>query len=405
MTKFTNSFFTKNRKKLIKNLPEHFLVFTAHSMVQSAADIAYPFRQDSSFWYFTGIEEPDIWLTIDTETNTSVLYLPQKNEYQNEWDGEFDHTELQKTSGIDEIRFKSDLKRILKTAINDNRHIGYLPPLPDRVEPYGFYANPARKLLLEYLTTEGECPEDALVDIRKHVARLRQVKQAVEIQAIQKAIDITGAGLKYVQENIETYAREGEAQRALSAEFLRLGSDKHAFEPIVASGANAAIIHYEKSHSQLRKLDLVLFDVGADYGGYAADVSRVYSIGKAPSARQKEIWQACLDIQQYAFSLLKPGVLLRDYQKKVEEKANSIFLKLNCSMADKPFPHGISHFLGLDPHDAGLYEEPLVEGCVITVEPGIYLPDEGIGVRVEDDVLITKTGIRILSDSIPKLLY
>lgn len=200
------------------------------------------------------------------------------------------------------------------------------------------------------------------------------------------------------------YKNEKDIERAISIGFLKSKSDGHGFDPIIASGKNAATLHYTKNNQSLNKDSLVLLDIGTKVNGYASDISRVWSIGGKPSKRQQEIWQACLDIQETAFSLLKPGVMMREYQKQVEKQANTIFKKLGCSMAGKPFPHGFSHFLGFDVHDAGDYTVPLEKGMVITVEPGIYLTDEGIGVRVEDDVLITEKGIKILSQHIPKVL-
>lgn len=398
---FTKQFFLGNRDALAALLPGHLIVLTAHSLLQSAADLSFPFRQDSSFWYFTGIDEPDMLLTIDCDSGESALYLPEQNDYQKEWDGEHDKNKLKKTSGIDEIRFKSDLNPILEQAKKQGQKIGYLPPLPDRVEPYGFYANPARKHL-EMLLLDNGVSKDELVDVRKQVAKLRQVKQQPELDAIQKAIDITGKSLVEIKDKLSEFKNEGEVEKALTAAYYINGADGHAFQPIVASGKNAAIIHYEKNNAQLKD-GLILLDVGAQYAGYASDISRTWSIG-APTKRQQELWDVCLDIQKYAMGLLGPGVKIREYQKQVEAYAEKQFKRLKCSMAGKPFPHGFSHFMGLDVHDAGLYEEPLMPGSVITVEPGIYLPDENIGVRVEDNVLITETSIEILSKNIPKLL-
>ena len=405
MNQFTAKFFIGNRAKIASALPGHFLVLTANSLMQSAADMSFPLRQDSSFWYLCGVDEPDALMVIDTYTGKSTIYLPNKNDYQNEWDGSFDTEEIKKSSGVDEIRFKSDfatdLKKILK-KYKDSK-IGYMPPLPERVEPYGFYANPARRLLEQQLTEITSLKTEELVDIRKDIARLRQIKQPVELKAIQKAIDVTGESLEVVRNQLKSLKTEKEAENLLASEFLLRGSEGHAFQPIVATGKNAAVLHYEKSQSLIGKNDLVLFDVGAQVDGYAADISRVYCSG-SPTVRQQELWGACLDIQQFAFSELGPGVNMSEYQKKVEEYANSTFVKIGCSMAGQPFPHGFSHFMGLDVHDAGVYDEPLQPGSVITVEPGIYLSDEGIGVRVEDDVLITETGIEILSKNIPKVL-
>jgi Xaa-Pro aminopeptidase len=402
MSEFTAQFFSGNRERLIEALPGHLLVFSAHSLVQSAADMAFPLRQDSSFYYLTGLNEPDLVLTIDTDSGESTIYLPEQNDYQKEWDGSFDQKELQSTSGISEIRVKADLNPLLKKAYKEQRKIGYLPPLPERVEPYGFYANPARRLLENTIIEATGINAKELVDVRRAVSRLRQIKQQVEIDAIQTAIDVTGKTLQQVRDKLDSYSTEKDVERALSAGFLLNGGDGHSFHPIVANGKHAATIHYEKNNAKLED-GLLLMDVGTSVNGYASDISRTWAIGK-PTPRQQEIWAACLEIQEKGFAMLRPGIMMHEYQKQLEAEADKVFRRLGCSMAGQPFPHGFSHFLGLDPHDAGIYDEPLIEGSVVTVEPGIYLQDEGIGVRVEDDVLITKNGIEILSKSIPKVL-
>lgn len=404
--KFKSKFYMQNRERLGKSLSGELLVIPANSALQKSADIPFPFEQDKNFWYLTGLNIADAVLTLDGESGEAVLYLPDQNDYQKEWDGEINRETIEKVSGISEIRFKADLKRILKQAKKQGRSVGYLPPLPvypSKVEPYGFYANPARAEIEKLILAAGY-KKDELQDIRKDIARLRMVKRPEEIAAIQVAIDATGASLAALKENLSSFNSEKELERSLIARFYQHGADGEAFTSIIASGKNAATIHYEDNDAQLQSKDLVLLDVGAEVDGYAADISRTWAIGGSPSKRQSDLWDACLDIQDYAFSKLKAGVVIREYQKDVEAYAQKVLEKLHCSMADKPFPHGFSHHLGLDVHDAGVYDEPLPENAVITVEPGIYLPDESIGMRVEDNIVITKKGFKNLSESIPKML-
>ncbi len=401
--KFSKEFFYGNRRKLCLALPDHLLVISAHSALQYSADISYPFRQDSNFWYLSGISEPDLLLLINTATNGSTLLIPERNDYQNEWDGAYNLKDLKNTSGVDEISFKSEFTQLLKTAVYNKQKIGYIPAPPERIEPYGFYANPSRSLLEKEL--REVCRDEDLVDIRLPIARLRQVKQSIEISAIKKAIAITGQTLKVVKGNLKNYTNEKEIERDLTVNFFKNGGDGHAYDPIVASGKNASTIHYLNNNKNLQESDLLLLDVGTKINGYAADISRTWSTNpKKTTKRQRELYQACMDIQEKGFSLLGPGILLKDFQKELEEYAQTIFKKLKCSMAGKQFPHGFSHFLGFDVHDAGDYMMPLQPGTVLTLEPGIYLQDEGIGIRIEDDVLITEKGIENLSKSIPKLL-
>ena len=399
MTKFTADFYRNNRNQLIRELPNSLIVIAANSMVQYSADTAYPFRQDSNFLYLTGLENPDLVLVIDTQSGESTIILPEQNDFQKEWDGILSTSELEDISGIHKIATKSQLPKLLKNASNQTRNICYLAPLPERVEPYGFYANPARRLLeaeIKKITTEP-------VDIKIQIARLRQVKQPVEIEAIQQAIDVTAEGLEDTRSNLKNYKTEKQIERALTAKFYENNGDGHGYEPIIASGKNASVIHYMSNNQSISKNDLLLLDVGAKVSGYAADISRVWAVSQ-PNKRQKEIVSACINLQQKAFRLLKPGVKIREYQRKMEVEAEKTFKELKCSMLGKQYPHGFSHYLGLDVHDAGDYDLPLQAGTVLTVEPGIYLPDENIGVRIEDDVLITNTGIKILSNNIPSSL-
>ncbi len=403
MSRFNDKFFKDNRKRLAGKLPGHFLVISANSLLQSSADLHFPLRQDSNFWYLTGIDEPDLLLTIDCDSGNAVLFMTEQNDYQKQWDGESNSELLTRTSGIQEISFKSALNQLLSEKLKTNKKIGYLPPLPERVEPYGFYSNPARAKLKKELIEMG-CTENELVDIRQELSGLREIKQPQEIDAIQSAIDVTAAALASAKSKLSEFDTEKDIERWLVSQFYQGGGDGEAFDSIVASGPNAAIIHYMKGSGKIKDGDLVLLDVGAKVDGYAADISRAWAIGGKPTARQQELWKVNLDIQSFAFSKLKSGVILKEYQDDVITYAKAKLNDLNCSMHDKDYPHMISHHLGLDVHDAGLYNQPLPENAVITVEPGIYLPDEGLGVRVEDDVVITKTGIKILSEAIPKLL-
>ncbi len=387
--------FQKNRERLADKLDNHVLVIAAHSQMQYSADIPYPFRQDSNFWYLTGINEPDLVLLIDTQKGDAVLYLPEQNDYQKLWDGENKGAYFTKISGINQFDSIERLAKRLKEAKKDGKTIGYLAPLPEIVEPYGFYANPGRRRIEQLIKTVESDPKD----IRAEIARMRQVKQPHEIEAIRSAVAVTAKALADVKRTMAIYQTEKDVERALSRRFYQDGADGHAFEPIIASGKNAAIIHYNNNSALIEQNALLLMDVGAAYEGYAADISRVWGIGQL-SKRQIEVYEILLDIHQKALSILKPGITIKEFQDKVEKYSRK--KQTEIGIISEGIPHGVSHHLGLDVHDAGEYTTPLGVGMVITVEPGIYLPEEGIGVRVEDDVLITKSGIDVLSSIIPR---
>jgi Xaa-Pro aminopeptidase len=394
---FDASFFTENRSRLSQSMPGCLMVISAHALLQFSADQAFPFRQDSNFWFACGINEPDLVLTIDTSTNEAILYLPEQSEYHDEWDGAYDTTDFRHTSGIKKFEQMRQLVGAIKHAKENGRKIGILTPLPERVEPYGFYANPARAKLAQLIAEVEPNPED----IRQIFARVRQVKQPQEIRAIQLAIDATADALIEAQSFISSHVGkdiyEKDVEHILSRAFVQTGG--HAYEPIIASGKNAS-----KNSQPIKQNAFLLLDVGAKVFGYSADISRTWFVGKNITDRYKQLYGAVLEIQTYAFGQLKPGVRLKEYQTIVEQFAFKKFKTLDVDL-DR-YPHGFSHFLGLDTHDAGDYSEPLLENSIITVEPGLYLPDEGIGIRIEDDVRITKTGIEVMSKQIPSdLLY
>jgi Xaa-Pro aminopeptidase len=396
MNKITKDFHIYNRKRLCEAVPNTVIVLAAHSLLQYSADTAYPFRQDSSFWYFAGVDEPDLLFVLDTTKDEATLLLPEKNEYQNQWDGEFDKAELVKKSGIAKILPHSELTNILKSAKKTKKNVGYLKPLEIIVEPYGFYANPARRKLSELLTQNS----NELTDIRLAVARLRQIKQPIEIDLIQEAIDITGVSLRAIKDNLLSFKNEADLQNKLTAEFYSRGAQGHGYEPIIASAESAATIHYNRNNKPIKNNSFLLLDVGASFSRYSADISRTWAVGQI-TKRQKDIHFAVVELQNRAYEILKPGVYIREYQKQMEKLTQAAMKKLQCSNANERYPHGFSHFLGLDVHDAGDYESALEAGAVITVEPGIYIPSEGIGVRIEDNILITKNSIKILSENIP----
>ena len=248
-----------------------------------------------------------------------------------------------------------------------------------------------------------------MVDIRLELARLRMMKQAPELQALQTAIDSTMASLKAAfAGNRGRYKHEYQLEAAIAAGFRSRGANGHSFEPIVAGGQRACTLHNVANNSRLAIDEIVVVDVGAEQHHYAADITRTIALQK-PTQRQQDVYNAVKSVQQQAFELVKPGI----YMQKLEEQvARLMFVELkalglikNKSQVREYYPHATSHYLGLNVHDVGDYEQPLQSGIVMTVEPGIYIPEEGIGVRIEDDVLVTENGIQILSDNLPRRLW
>jgi Xaa-Pro aminopeptidase len=405
MSYFTSEFFAANRRRLRElftgTAP---IVLTANGLLQRSGDTTYPFRQDSSFWYFTGIDEPDIILVIDK--NKEYLIVPGRTDTRSIFDGAIDTTALSEKSGISEILDEKSGWKLLGARLKKVQYVATLSASPMYIESHGLYPNPARKRLVKRLKEHNAMLE--LLDLRQHVSRMRMVKQPPELAAIQAAIDLTAQTLKQVARKLPKWSHEYEVEAFISQAF-RNHRAGHAYQPIVAGGQNACTLHYISNDAPLEPKDLLLTDVGAEVEHYAADITRTLAPDR-PSKRQQQILDTVVDVQIFALGLLKPGVSLRDYERQVEhfmgEKLRTLgLIKLvEHSEIRKYYPHATSHFLGLDVHDIGDYERPLEPGMVLTVEPGIYVPEEGIGVRIEDNLVITARGNRVLSNKLPKIL-
>lgn len=405
---FTSDFFVGNRARLRRlftgTAP---IILTASGRLQRGGDTTYPFCQDASFWYYTGIEEPDVILVCDKDKE--YLIVPLRDASRQAFEGAIDDAELKRVSGIETILDAKQGWKRLGARLERVKHAATLAAAPAYLESYGMFTNPARQHLIDQLKSYNGKIE--LLDIGEHVARQRMVKQEPELAAMQKAIDITATSLRQVfrPSKLPTYGYEYEVEADLARSFCRQGASGHAFAPIVAGGARACVLHNEQNSSALSADELLLCDVGAEYGHYAADITRTVSLG-TPSRRQQAVYDAVLETHQYAVSLLKPGVILRTYEDQVEqfigEKLRELGLikTIDHETVRHYCPHAISHFLGLNAHDVGLYDLPLEPGMVLTVEPGIYIKEEAIGIRIEDDVLITAEGNRVLSDALPRTL-
>ena len=399
---FTRTFFTNNRLGLRASLPHEYpIVLIANGSLQRSNDTTYPFQQDSNFWYLTGIQEPDLILVMNN--SDEYLILPQTNSVKDIFDGEIDKTALLDRSGIKNIYTAAEGWQRLTGELR--RHKKFYTVTPGtRFEPQArMYANPAQRYILEKL--RRRIPELTMYDIAEQLQLLRVRKQAPELMAIKQAVRITTETIAEVRTatQLTELQTEYKLEAAITNGFRKRGASGHAYAPIVASGKHAATLHYVSNTGLIGADELVVADVGAEYEHYAADITRTFARTR-PTKRQQAVLDAVIAIQQYAASLLRPGVYLRDYERAVAAYTGRALytLKLITNQRDMHairtyFPHASSHFLGLDVHDVGDYELPLEESMVLTCEPGIYIPEEGIGVRIEDDLVITANGNTNLS--------
>ncbi len=400
---FSTEFFVNNRARLqelfVGTAP---IVITANGVMQRNSDSVYPFRQDSSFWYLTGIERSDMVLVIDK--SKEYLILPEQHDFQDIFNGVIDQSELAQVSGIGTIYDNAEGWRKLANRLKRVKHVATLAANPPYIKDQGFYTNPARTVLIERLKLQNDQLE--LLDLRPQLSLMRMIKQPAELAAIQSAIDTTIKAIKHVQKR--SYQHEYEVEADVTHQFRKSGATGHGFSPIVSAGARACVLHQDRNNGPIGAKDLLTLDIGAEVDNYSADITRTFSPAKTPSKRQRQIHEAVLAVQDYAFSLVKPGALLKDNEQKIEHFMGEKLRELGLiKIIDKPsvrafYPHSSSHHLGLDVHDVADYKRPLEPGMVITVEPGIYIPAEGIGVRIEDDVLITKDGHKVLTSRLPR---
>jgi Xaa-Pro aminopeptidase len=397
------TFFSGNREKLRSLFSgTASIVITANGLMQKSSDTAYPFRQDSNFWYLTGIDEPNMILVMDK--TREYLIMPKRSAIQDYFDGAINADAVSRTSGVADVLTADEGWKRLKSRLKRASSVATLAAAPAYIESSGLYVNPARASLIEKLKVANGTLD--LLDLRQHLARMRMVKQPEEIESIQNAINITLRSLKKVHTKLMDgkYTNEFEIELDLTKHFNGSGGQGHSFTPIIAAGEKSCTIHPQGNDGAINDKPILL-DVGAQFNNYAADISRTWSA--KPNKRFNQVHSAVQEASDYAMSVLKPGVILKDYEKLVEhfvgEKLRELGMikTIESSEIRKFFPHATSHFLGIDVHDAGDYEKPLEPGVVITVEPGIYINGEGFGVRIENDVLISEDGAQNLSGLLP----
>jgi len=390
-----SSFFADNRKALLEKLKSGGLVvMSGYGEMQRTHDSAQPFEQEANFWYLTGVELPGWWLILDGTHGTQWLVAPDLSETQQVFDGGIDEKQIYETSGIKTVLTRDDALRRLR-ELAKHHSVVYTTEQPRYVREHThFQLNGAQAELKK--TLERVFQNVQLCN--REIATLRTIKSPSEITAIQKAVDVTVAAFEAMKPTLKTARFEYDLEALLSYEIRRRGASGHAYDPIVASGLNACTLHYGHNGDRLSKKSLVLFDVGARVGGYAADISRTYSLG-VPSKRQRAVHDAVKQVQAECIALLAPGLRFEAYETEVEQimKRALASLKLPTDRYRDYFPHAIGHGLGVDVHDTVAGYDTMQPGMVLTVEPGIYIRDEGIGVRIEDDILITDESHRNLS--------
>ncbi|MDX2775756.1 Xaa-Pro aminopeptidase [Streptomyces caniscabiei] len=385
-------FFAHNRARLIKQLNGGSFALSAYTKMQRGHDMAGMFEQEANFWWLTGINAPDWWMIVDGARQRTWLVMPEIDETHQIFDGSLSPETAKDISGADEILTNDQGLKLLRNMAKKHSVIHTLGDFPN-AEYLDFTLNPAPKKFHDLLVRTFRSVQDC----RKDMAQLRALKQPEEIQALKQAIDLTVEAFKQVKTVLPKLKTEYEVEAEFTYYFRRHNA-LHAYDPIVAAGGNACTLHYGDNAARLRKRELLLMDIGARSGGYPADITRTWAIGE-PTKRQKEVHAAVQEAQQKIIALIAPDLAIDVYQREVDEIMIDALMKLGLmkSRSDEKayhryFPHAVSHGLGVDVHDSLGRPKRLLVDMVLTVEPGIYIPEEGIGVRIEDDILVTSDG-------------
>ena len=380
-------------------------VFNSNDIYPVSADSTLPFAQHRDILYLSGVDQEESILVLfpnaSNPAHREVLFLKETSELIAIWEGEkLTKQTAFETSGIQTVYWLQQFPTIFKQLM---------------AEAQGIYLNTNEHLRAN---TEVETREDRFIkqvnqDYPSHqvhkaapiMHKIRSIKHQIELELMQRACNITEAGVRRLLGFIKPGVWEYEIEAELAHEFLRKRSKGFAYTPIVASGKNACVLHYIENNQQCQDGDVILLDVGAEYANYSSDLTRCIPVNGRFTARQKAVYNAVLHVKNEATKLLVPGTIMAEYHKQVGLLMEEQLVNLGLITMDdiknqdpawpaykKYFMHGTSHFLGLDTHDVGLWHEPIAANMVFTVEPGIYIPEEGLGIRLEDDVVVQASG-------------
>jgi Xaa-Pro aminopeptidase len=397
-----SSLFEKNRRKAIKNLHSNSLaIIFSNDQMPRNGDQYHPFHQNSDLFYLTGIDQEKTILTLcpnhPNKNLREILFIIESNETIAVWEGhKYTKEEAVKTSGIKAVRylneFESTFRELAIKAESIYLNLNENPKFKTDVTS-------ADERFIN--TLKKDFPAHELKRLAPIMKQLRLRKEPEEIELMQEACDITNKAFHRILKFVKPDVTEYEVEAELSHEFLWNRANGHAYAPIIASGKNACVLHYIENNKKCNDGDLLLMDFGAEYANYAADCTRTIPVNGKFSPRQKECYESVLSVMKKATDWLTPGTTINKINERVEQLCQEEHIKLglytqedvnkqdpNKPLFKKYFPHGTCHFIGLDVHDVGDRTSILEEGMVLTCEPGIYIPEENIGIRIENDVVV-----------------
>jgi len=407
-------FYKSRRKKLAAQLPAGSLVIIhSNDTYPTNQDGTFSHHQNANFFYLTGIEQEKSILLMQVGENGShkdCLLLRETNDKIAIWEGaRLERSEGQELSGIEDVRWTNQYQSLLAQWVPAAKSIAC-----EGAEQQSRHSPVETRNARMSAALRASYPDVKMLSIYEMLAEMRFVKSPEEIEQIRRACQITGEGFIELLPQIKVGMGEWEIEGHLSSNYLRRRSRKYSFTPIIASGADSCVLHYNSNHKNVEEGSIILLDIGAEYGGYAGDMSRTIPANGKYSERQAAVYNACLAVHKHAKKLMRPGVLKSDYEKQVRafmgEQLLAIGLISQAEMDENPenppavlryFMHGTSHPLGLDVHDVGPANPRFAAMQVWTIEPGIYIKEEGIGVRIETDVVIHEDHVEDLLGFVP----
>jgi Xaa-Pro aminopeptidase len=401
-----SSLFIQNRKNFMAQMkPKSLAVFNSNDIYPISVDSTMPFQQHRDIYYLSGVDQEESILLMFPDAadpkHREVLFLRETNDHIAVWEGEkLDKDQAFKVSGVKTVYWLSEFDKVFFELMT-------------QADTIYFNTNEHYRQSVETETREDrfikkvkeQFPAHSWAKSNPILQRLRSVKHTIELDVMQQACDITEKGLRRVLDFVKPGVWEYEIEAEFLHEFIRNRSKGFAYTPIIASGNNANVLHYIQNNHQCKDGDLILMDVGAEYANYSSDMTRTIPANGRFTDRQRDVYNAVNRVKEEATKMLVPGTLWKEYHVEVGKLMTSELLGLGLlDKADvqnedpdwpaykKYFMHGTSHHIGLDTHDYGVLWEPIKANMVFTVEPGIYLPDEGFGIRLEDDVVVQESG-------------
>ena len=414
--KIDSSLFIENRNRFSDKLKSSSIaILTSNDVMPTNADDVMGFAQNNDLFYLTGIDQDETILLLYPdafkEENKAILFVKEVSEHTKLWEGDFlTKEEVTSISGIKNVKWIHEFEKTVQLFAFE-------------AETFYLGHNEHIKRVTSEMTTRQDrmiqwCKEKYPLHqydrAAKITQKLRPVKSDEEVELIKKAISISIKGFKRLLKAVRPNSKEYELEAELTYELIKNGGTRHAFKPIIATGKNACALHYNANDATCNDGDMILVDFGVCYANYNSDTTRCVPVNGKFSARQRDVYQSVLNCLKEGSKLLKPGVLSKDYEKQMASLVENELIELglitrkeianqnpDSPVYKKYFMHGTAHYLGLDVHDVGLYSRPFEKGMVLTCEPGIYIPEEGIGCRLENDYLLTENGNFNLTAALP----